>query len=139
MTRTAVNFHLKVSKRRLPPPALLLLECLEHPGKDSTRGEEVLWGCVKYPCCDNLKVEACVSHLLFKYLIGEWSLSAPTSLFAGGEALHPPRRMMNIEELHTRFTHQQRRRICSLLPLSVLFFVIVFVGLPRLTYYTQQL
>lgn len=35
---------------------------------------------MKYLCCDNPTVEARVSHRLFKYLIGEWSVSAPTSL-----------------------------------------------------------
>lgn len=34
---------------------------------------------LKQLCCDNSKVEALISHLLFKYLISEWGVSAPVS------------------------------------------------------------
>lgn len=34
---------------------------------------------LKLLCCDNPKVEALISHLLFKYLISEQSVSAPMS------------------------------------------------------------
>lgn len=35
---------------------------------------------LKQPCYDNPKVEALISHLLFKYLISKWSVSAPSSI-----------------------------------------------------------
>lgn len=34
---------------------------------------------LKKLCCDSPKVKALISHLLFKYLISEQSVSAPTS------------------------------------------------------------
>lgn len=63
---------------------LLVLECLEYPGEYSSV-RRTFTVVLKYLCCDSSKVKARISHLLFKYLISEWSVSAPTSFSPAGK------------------------------------------------------
>lgn len=75
VTCAAVNDRLRICKKI---GFLLVLECLEYPGEYSSV-RRTFTVVLKYLCCDSSKVKARISHLLFKYLISEWSVSAPTS------------------------------------------------------------
>lgn len=49
-------------------------------------GERKFRVVLTYLCCDSPKVNARIPHLLFKYLISERSVSAPTSFFSRRES-----------------------------------------------------